>query len=286
MADVVLIPTGKMEHAALATALSRLFRNHDFAVRPPESHLVGFTSRDVATLRPLEQAPIPTALEELAKTLVNAIFPGRRGEHVDFAYVLEDVELCNQTHPERVLRLFRDAVNSCIQNDWPQQSGPRYAEVRKRCSFHLFRPMTEAYFFGDPESLRRARVQLPHVLPGHPDFEHFRTADQAFLNLAAHDRIADMPQREFHPKAYLHYLCDPTLTDRRARYRETVNGVRALESLDWERVLREPPHCPFLHAFLDDLGQALNSPLPFIDPSHADPRTRFPGPKDGILRNL
>ena len=95
-----------------------------------------------------------------------------------------------------------------------------------------------------------------------------------------------MPQREFHPKAYLRFLCDPTLSDRRKRYRETVNGVAALQSLDWACVLSSPPHCPFLHAFLDDLGQALNSPLPFTDMAHADPRARFPGPIDRVLRNL
>jgi hypothetical protein len=63
-------------------------------------------------------------------------------------------------------------------------------------------------------------------------------------------------------------------------------AVVAFGSLNWEGVLRSPPHCPFLHAFLDDLGEALNSPLPFVDRVHADPRSRFPGPIDRILRNL
>ena len=71
-----------------------------------------------------------------------------------------------------------------------------------------------------------------------------------------------MPDREFHPKGYLRYLCDPTLMDKRKRYKEAVNGVTALRSLNWSDVLDPSPHCPFLHAFLDDLGEALNSPLP------------------------
>ena len=95
-----------------------------------------------------------------------------------------------------------------------------------------------------------------------------------------------MPDREFHPKCYLHYLCDPTLMDKRKRYRETDKGVAALRSLDWSDVLGPSPHCPFLHAFLDDLGEALNSPLPSVSRDHADPRVRFPGPKNRILRNL
>jgi len=287
MAVVALIPTGKLEHAALGPSLSRLFPDHAFVVRPPERHLDGFTSRDVAPLAAAQPGPVPADLDELAGELVNAIFPGRRREHIDFAYVVDDLELCNQGQPDRVLRLFRDAVNSYISRTWPQQSGPRYAEVRERCSFHLFRPMTDAYFFGDAAALQRAGADQLRQLPADLDLEQFRTIDQAFLTLpAGTDRIADMPQREFHPKSYLHYLCDPTLADRRKRYRETVNGVAALESLDWERVLSSPPHCPFLHAFLDDLGAALNSPLPFIDRARADPRARFPGPRDRILRNL
>ncbi len=287
MAVVALIPTGKMEHAALGPALARLFPDDPFVVLPPERHLDGFTSRDVAPLAAAPPGPVPTDLDELAAELVNAIFPGRRGQRIDFAYVVEDLELCNQAQPDRVLRLFRDAVDSYISRTWPQQSEPRYAQVRKRCSYHLFRPMTEAYFFGEPAALQRAGADQPHQVPANLDLEQFRTVDQAFLTLPpGTDRIADMPQREFHPKSYLHYLCDPTLADRRRRYRETVNGVAALVSLDWECVLSSPPHCPFLHAFLDDLGEALNSPLIFVDRAYAYPRARFPGPGDRILRNM
>jgi hypothetical protein len=287
MAVVALIPTGKLEHTALGPALARLFPDHDFVVRPPERHLDGFTSRDVAPLAVGPSDPIPTNLDELAKELVNSIFPGRRGQRIDFAYVLEDLELWNQGHPELVLRLFRDAVDSCIRRTWPQQSEPRYTEVRERCSYHLFRPMTEAYFFGDASALERAGIIQQPQLPANLDLEQFRTVDQAFLALPPRtDRIADMPRRELHPKSYLHYLCDPTLADRRRRYRETVNGVAALESLDWAQVLRPSPRCPFLHAFLDDLTAALNAPLPFVNSANTDPRVRLPGPKNRILRNL
>lgn len=287
MAVVALIPTGRMEHAALGPALARHFTDHEFLVRPPERHLDGFTSRDVAPLASAPPGPIPTSLDELAAELVNSIFPARRGRHIDFAYVLEDLELCNQGQPDLVLRLFRDAVDSYVSRTWPQQSGPRYALVRERCSFHLFRPMTGAYFFGDAAALERAGAEQPHQLPADVDLEQFRTVDQAFLALPhGTDRIADMPEREFHPKSYLHYLCDSTLQDRRKRYRETVNGVAALGLLEWQLVLATPPHCPFLHAFLDDLGQALNSPLSFVDRVHAYPGARFVGPRDRILRNL
>ncbi|MGO9464250.1 MAG: hypothetical protein ACLQVF_08855 [Isosphaeraceae bacterium] len=218
---------------------------------------------------------------------MNAIFPGRRGQKIDFAYVVEDLELCNQHQPDLVLNLFRGAVDSYIGRAWPQQTEERRREVRERCSFHLFRPMTEAYFFGDPAALQRARVARPHQLPADLDLEHFRTVDREFLALPpGTNQIADMPNREFHPKDYLRYLCDPTLGDKRRRYKETDNGVEALGSLDWAQLFGPSPHCPFLHAFVDDLAEALNSPLPFVSSTHADPRVRFPGPRCRILRNL
>jgi hypothetical protein len=287
MAVVALIPTGVMEHRALGHALATVFPDHAFVARPPERHADSFTSRDVAPLATAQAGPVPTNLDELAAELVNAIFPGRRGQRIDFAYVVEDLELCNQGQPELVLGLFRDAVDKYIRRTWPQQSDKIYTQVRARCSFHLFRPMTEAYLFGDAAALQRARVSRPHQLPADLDLEHFRTIDQEFLALpAGTSQIADMPDREFHPKCYLRYLCDPTLMDKRKRYRETDQGVAALRALDWSEVLGPLPHCPFLHAFLDDLGEALNRPLPFVTSAHADPRVRFPGPKNRILRNL
>ena len=78
MAVVALIPTGKMEHAALPPALTRLFPDHDFVAWPPETHLDGFTSEDVKRLALAEPGPVPTNLDELAAGLVNAIFPGAR----------------------------------------------------------------------------------------------------------------------------------------------------------------------------------------------------------------
>jgi hypothetical protein len=112
MAVVALIPTGKMEHAALTPALNSLFPNDSFVVRPPEKHLDGFTSVDVRTFKTNTIDAIPSKLDELAKELVNAIFPGRRERPIDFAYVIEDLELFNQLQPDLVVRLFRDAVSS------------------------------------------------------------------------------------------------------------------------------------------------------------------------------
>ena len=102
MAVVALIPTGSMEHLALGEALGRLFPHDSFLVRPPEQHLNGFTTRDIAPLASFP-TPIPTELDELVTELVNAIFRRRRGEpRIDFAVVVEDLKLVNVHQPELV----------------------------------------------------------------------------------------------------------------------------------------------------------------------------------------
>lgn len=286
---VVLIPTGSMEHAALGPALGRLFTHADFQVQPPERHLDGFTSGDV-TARP-NAAGVLRNEDKLAARLVASVDVPRPP---DFACVVEDLELCNDAHPERVVEAFVDAVRRHLaHHPWSTASREQRARERLRdlCSFHIFRPMTEAYFFGDPAALTRAGAQRPAILPVHLDLEAFETCDQAFLDLPRdlrpkqQRRIKDRPERRRHPKSYLHYLCDPTLDDRNARYRETVGGAAALRELDWQSVLSTPPHCPFLHALLDDLAEALNHRPSTVDGRHAHPLLRFPGGEDSLLRN-
>ncbi len=287
MAVVALIPTGSMEHLALAPSLGRIFPDHTFVVLPPERHMDGFTSCDLSQSSIPNPNQIPTTLQNLVTTLVNAIFPGRRGVRIDFAYVVEDLELFNYAHPEIALEQFREAVRQCVETQWPQQAEPRFNEVRQRCAFHLFRPMTEAYFFGDLEALNRARVRRTPQLPVDVDLEQFRTIDQTYLELPPNTKnIKDMPQREIHPKSYIQFLCDPTLSVKELRYRETHNGKDALESLNWELVLQHPSRCPFLTAFLNDLCEALNCPLTYVDSANADQRVRVFGTQNRILRNI
>lgn len=288
MAQVVLIPTGRLEHAALAPALKRLFPDDDFIPRPKEKHLDGFTSTDVTRI--VLGGPIRTNVEELAAELVASVSPGQRGRPADFAFVVEDLELVNDHQPDRVVQLFREAVERHIHKTWSSQQAQARAVtlVQERCSFHLFRPMTEAYLFGDPAALQRAGAGQTPQLSATPDLEKFQTHDSAFLQIpnGPFDRIVDMPDRQRHPKSYLHYLCDPTLADKKRRYRETGGGVAALSQLDWQHVLVPPPHCPFLHAFLDDLAYALNHPLAFVSQAHTHTLTRFPSGKNRLLRNL
>jgi hypothetical protein len=291
MPVVVLIPTGKLEHAALAPALAPLFPDTAFHSRPHDEHLDGFTSNDVTKIT-FGREP-QSAVEVLAATLVATIVPGRRGEAADFAIVVEDLELKNDHQPDRVIEVFREAVRRHVLRNWNSQKKQDgvFDQIRNRCSFHLFRPMTEGYFFGEPPALIRAGAVNPAQLPVALDLECFQTNDATFLGLPAdtrpkkHRRILDMPERQRHPKSYLHYLCDPTLTDPNRKYREVEGGVAALQKLDWRQVMAAAPHCPFLHSLLDDLAFALDHPLPFIKKDHAEPRTMF-GRPNLVLRNI
>jgi hypothetical protein len=286
MPSVVLIPTGQLEFLGLAQSVGRLFPGTEFAVSPPDRALDGFTSVDVKRYpRPPEAG---SKVDELAARLIAAVAPGRQGHAADFAVVIEDLELVNDDQPGEVVGYFRDAVTARLSTLFSSNSARQRAaeRIRGRCSFHLFRPMTEAYFFGDPAALAKVAIQSPAVLPPGLDVERFQTADAGYLNLAPGSKpVPDPPARQRHPKGYLHYLCDPTLADRKRRYRETVDGRAALEQLDWQRVLADPAHCPFLRAFLDDLSDAVNRPLEWLN-RDVDVPTRFPGPQNRVLRNI
>lgn len=292
MPKVILIPTGRMEHAALGASLSALFPGVMFESDPPGVPLNGFTSTDVTHAASPSRGRTPTSEDKLAARLVAAAARGRHGQGADVAVVIEDLELANDHQPEQVIRVFREAVQRHLSAwPWPSQKSRdlAYQRVRERCSFHLFRPMTEAYFFGEPGALQRAGAVHAAQLANPPDLEQFRSTDAAYLGLPAGSKpIKDMPHRQAHPKSYLDYLCDPTLANQSRRYAETVGGVAALGQLDWRQVLAMPPHCPFLHAFLDDLAFALNPnpPLSFVSQTHADPLTRYPGPPNALLRNI
>src|SRR5260370_9201207 len=166
MPQVVLIPTGKLEHAALGPALAQLFPGATFITRPKSGHLDGFTSVDVTRLAPPPR-PVPSALDELAAELVAAVAPGPRGSPADYAYAVDDLELVNNHQPAEVVGEFRDAVDLHIRTRWANQHFETVVRdrVRERCSFHLFRPMTEAYFFGERDAVSRAGAAQTALLP-------------------------------------------------------------------------------------------------------------------------
>ncbi|HEX3473820.1 MAG TPA: hypothetical protein VHT91_02200 [Kofleriaceae bacterium] len=85
-----------------------------------------------------------------------------------------------------------------------------------------------------------------------------------------------------HPKRYLKFLIDPDDAGR-AAYKESRDGVQALQTLDWAQVFAyEPPGIAFAHALFDDLADALGVENPFPGTCHPL-TTRRSG---GTLRNV
>lgn len=296
MTRVALIPTGQLEHRSLPLALGRLFPNIGFYCLPRDRHIDGFTSTDVRLHhRPPQR---DTNIRQLIAAMIGAVRPGGLGPPADFAILVEDLELVNDSHPNAVIELVREAVSGHIQDSFASANTRErvFREVKEKCSFHLFRPMTEAYFFGESAALTRAGCQRNPVLRDDRDWEEMEIADPDYLALPENVynrnpfRIPDLPQhRSKHPKAYLKFLLNPALLEgeRELLYRETRQGARALEELDWECVVQSGIcRCPFLHAMIDDLSQALGVELPWLDLEHTSELTRFGTPQNRLLRNI
>jgi hypothetical protein len=168
--------------------------------------------------------------------------------------------------------------------------------LRERCSFHLFRPMPEALFFGDPAGLKNVGgpgAALPRVYfdAGACDIEAFVTDDPGYLTPpegwipTGYSAAAPWARqrRERHPKHYIEYLLDPSGTVLRP-YIEKEHGARALRALDWRSVVRHADFACMVRALLDDIADMVASPLPWIASQPLHPLTcRKPG---GRLRNL
>jgi hypothetical protein len=224
----------------------------------------------------------PALVDKLATALVAAVDPGRTGTPADLAVLVEDLELANRDQPELVARHVREAVQRELERRWASLARRDVSaeRVRNRCSFHLFVPMVEAYFFGDANALSNAGATRSALFdPIAADVEDFSTTDPDFLLPPDGDTYWAKPHRERHPKHYLEFLCDPTGTTN--RYRERDGGKRALESLDWNLVLAPPEHAEFARALLLDLGSALGVPLAIA--GRPSPVT---GETGTILRNL
>lgn len=295
MTRVALMTTGKCEHEALRVALEPLFSGVTFESLPPDAPLNCFTSIDVRHLSDKNSPSNPeSSIRQLVATMVGAVIPGGIVKPFDFAVLLDDLELCNDSHPHEVVELVRKAVRSHVeQSKWSLAKQERVlAAVREKCSFHLLRPMVEAYFFGDPAALIRAKTQRDPQLDLTRDHEQLLVTDPVYLELPDdNDKLkphnGGAGERARHPKSYLTFLCDPTLTKKRP-YAETKEGVAALQSLDWQGVVQSAAlKCPFLSAFLEDLAWAVNEPLDWIAREQTAELTRMKLDDPArVLRNI
>lgn len=282
---VDLITTGECEHRALGPSLARVFPEVEFKAL---SRADSFTSADLSLPVPVSGKGVHRVVQDLASRIVAAVDVAQR-DLPDLVLTIEDLELVNVLHPQRVADHLRDAVTGHLQDLRAQRPMATYQKlakrVRRRCSFHIFAPMVEAYFFCDPAALERAgAIRRSLVDPQQVDVESFVTTDPDFLRPPNSDQDWSWakPNRAKHPKRYLKFLCDPEDNHTRA-YTETGGGCRALGTLDWAMVHAVTMYVQFARAMFEDLADALGRPNPF--PGTSSPVT---GNLQGAatLRNL
>lgn len=153
MARIKLIVTGDMEKAALHKSLKRFFpdkRNNEEVIWDTPRKADCVTSN---RLRPLTGGvSLSRPMIELAKAMLAEVSAGKNGQAADLVIVVDDVELGNLEQEVVIAEHFCAAVNqviACRKHDSKTEARLR-GEIQQKCSFHLLKPMVEAYLFGDP----------------------------------------------------------------------------------------------------------------------------------------
>lgn len=153
--------------------------------------------------------------------------------------------------------------------------------LRSRASFHLFVPMPEAYFYAEPAALARAGAKAVSLFDvARHDTEGFQVEDPAYRQWIE-KRAPRTVEPHRHPKQYLRYLCDPNASIDRG-YRETHEGVRALEALAWSEVTARANRECYARALLEDFADGIGAV--WQSPGHVSPLTALRS--GGLLRNL
>ncbi|HWO23897.1 MAG TPA: hypothetical protein VNO30_34380 [Kofleriaceae bacterium] len=304
---VALIPTGRTEWHGLGSGLQRLFPGHDFYALPGAADFDstgpfdGFTSTALTANHEGEYLPETASI--LVERAAQEALGDRRRHEADVVIVLDDLELANRHQPDRVIRVFRCAVERHVASLQGTRERTERA-LRERVSFHLIVPMIEAWLFGDPQALRVAGVPggVVPLLDG-GDLEDFHATDAQYLRASEADcprwiargrKKADRPkwlgdQRERHPKGYLQWLCRDGGAKSCTSYDESHGGAAALQGLTWD-VLLAKPGLLYLGALVEDLADALGARLPLPWPPvwpDDPPATRLSWrPRNKVLRNL
>ena len=247
MIDVQLVVTGKME-LALGNALQAFCERSAWPVLfRPSMEVTSITSaRLPATPTPLVRGlagrPMKSQARKLAADVTATIL---ERNHPDFVFVLDDVELDNDNQIPVVLDHVRAAFDSALAT----ATVAEIRKVRDRVSFHLARPMIEAWLFPDPAALATAQASGKNLWDSTSDAERFAVTDSAYMEWFEANQPRSPLNPQQHPKWYLKFLSDQ-------RYSEARDGALALAGLDWTLVPQTPPHMGYLHALLDDLGRA------------------------------
>jgi hypothetical protein len=282
MSRVQLIVTGDMELKALAASLRHAFPEHELdffdTLKVPD-----FTSNRLG-IHPGRVPGQKTRAQPMAQTLVSALSPGRFLKDIpDLVLAVDDLELVNMDQPHVVTEYLAREIELTLQDrNLLASDETRVRELlRDRASFHLFVPMPETYFYAEPAALVRAGAKTASRFDvALHDTEGFEVDDPAYRQwLAKRAPRAVEPHR--HPKQYLRYLCDPNANIERA-YRETKEGVQAMETLAWSVVTARAEGERYARALLEDFADGIGAS--WESPGPVAPLTaRRVG---GLLRNL
>jgi len=313
---VALLLTGRMELKGLPRALHHLFgAAHKFDVlvpnpRAPDEPFNGWT-KGTPTER-LERRG-PSNLDKLVQRMAAAA--DSKLAEADLVFVLDDVELSHG--PEIVVQEFRTAVLRHLRSLRALGLRERHLADRlerdlpDRASFHPVMPMIESWLFADPDGPKNAgAMHLPAIWNDRGDPEYFTTDDPIYLSDAGHACVrymqlsedqrnqrntplwlrrgtpAEPSPRERHPKHYLAWLCRDPDAPLCTTYKETGKAAEALAELDWNTVLGRDG-CTFLRAFLADLADGLDHPLPGLSGGAVSPLTSHQVRRSApVLRNL
>jgi hypothetical protein len=272
---IELIVTGKLEHKALASSLGK-FVGSACSIRAAAKRIDGFTSARF----PID--PPPKARARVQKVAAHLVAAFDRSAPPDFAVLVDDLELYNLDQPDVVVDAFRDAVNAHLDERYSDaKARERCADkLRERASFHLLKPMAEAYFFAGTAALSAANARLSPHLVAALDIEEFlvdSAFDPAYFaptgQCATGSRQSSCPwddsnwkpplppsvtkgaaPRALHPKKYVEYLArDDAPRDWCTTYEETTVGAAAMELVDWRALMSAEERCPFARALIEDL---------------------------------
>jgi hypothetical protein len=250
---------------------------------------------------------------KLIQALAGAVYPPSRMS-ADLVIALDDLELCNLDRPGVVVGAIRASVKVHLEEQRRSLHPAAFRELasclRERASFHLAVPMTEVWLFADPKGPANSGVSDPGAvhLKADIDPEQFETDDPEYTadtgegctqlqernrktrkNKKASWVLSQQPwrywQREYHPKAYLQWLCRDPKENNCTRWKETEQGADALEKLDWAASLAAPDKCSFLRSLINDLADALGEQSPVE--GECAPLTAYkPDDPDAVLRNM
>jgi hypothetical protein len=283
MPIIKLIVTGDMEKGALHTSLQEVFRplHQNQAVEwltPHKAH--------AATSCRLPRSEKPTEkMVALANIMIAEVLYSKIGKRPDLVLVIDDVELHNTGQEALIATHFRLAIAQAIKKSpsFTQKEAEIRLLLRKRCSFHLLKPMVESYLFGDTNALRLITNKIPQ-LPQGLDLEEFETNDEQYLPHchAINGKHPNAPdwREECHPKRYLQFL-NPD-------YSETKEGRKALAALKWGSLTTNNTHLQVIRALFADLADCIHVANPLPGQAHPVfwPPTQNNNENDMVLRNL